>query len=45
VLSGVVADAVGDGAAIGVVAALTGASGLVVAATPWHARPAAILTA
>jgi MFS family permease len=37
ILSGVVADAVGDGAAIAVVAALTALSGLVVAVTPWHA--------
>jgi MFS family permease len=38
-LSGVVADALGAGAAIGVVAALTAASGLAVAATRWR-RPA-----
>ncbi len=38
VLSGVVADSLGDGAAIGLVAALTAASGLVVAATRWQAR-------
>ena len=37
-LSGLVADALGDGAAIGVVAALTAASGLVVAATRWNPR-------
>jgi MFS family permease len=35
-LSGLVADALGDGAAIAVVAALTGVSGLVVASTRWH---------
>ena len=41
-LAGVVADAAGAGTAITVVAALTAASGLLVAATPWHA-PAAEL--
>jgi MFS family permease len=35
-LAGVVADAAGASTAIAVVAALTAASGLVVAATPWH---------
>ena len=38
-LAGVVADAAGAGTAITLVAALTAASGLLVAATPWHARP------
>jgi MFS family permease len=42
VLAGVVADVAGAGAAIAVVAALTAASGLLVAATPWHV-PAADL--
>jgi MFS family permease len=37
-LSGLVADTIGNGAAIAVVAALTGASGLWVALTRWHAR-------
>jgi len=36
-LSGFVADSLGSGAAIAIVAALTAASGLVVAATPWTA--------
>jgi MFS family permease len=36
-LAGFAADAFGSGAAIGLVAALTAASGLVVAATRWHA--------
>ncbi|HEU0246654.1 MAG TPA: MFS transporter [Gaiellaceae bacterium] len=35
-LAGLVADAAGAGAAIAIVAALTAASGLVVAATPWR---------
>ena len=35
-LAGFVADALGGGAAIAIVAALTGASGLLVAATPWQ---------
>jgi MFS family permease len=37
-LSGLVADAVGSGAAIAVVAGLTGGSGLWVASTRWHVR-------
>ena len=36
-LAGFVADALGYGGAIGVVAGLTAASGIVVLATPWHA--------
>jgi rhodanese-related sulfurtransferase len=36
--AGVVADTVGNDGAIGLVAALTAASGILVAATPWHAR-------
>jgi MFS family permease len=40
VLAGVVADAAGAGTAIVVVAGLTAASGLLVAATPWHATVA-----
>jgi MFS family permease len=35
-LAGFLADALGDGVAIAVIAALTGASGLLVAATPWR---------
>jgi MFS family permease len=38
-LAGVVADAAGAGSAIAVVAALTAASGLVVAVTPWRTEP------
>ena len=38
-LAGVVADVVGDGAAIGIVAGLTAASGIAVAATRWEAAP------
>ena len=38
-LSGSVADALGSGTAIALVASLTGASGLWVATTRWHARP------
>ena len=38
-LAGFVADAVGSGAAIALVAGLTGGSGLWVAATRWHSRP------
>ena len=37
-LAGFLADALGSGAAIIIVAALTGASGLLVAATPWQPR-------
>jgi MFS family permease len=37
-LAGFVADALGSGTAIALVAALTGASGLVVATTPWEPR-------
>jgi len=43
-LAGVVADAAGAGTAITVVAALTAASGLVVAATPWRATAPASRT-
>jgi MFS family permease len=39
-LAGVVADAAGASTAIAVVAVLTAASGLVVAATPWRAEAA-----
>ena len=38
-IAGVVADAVGYGAAITLVAALTAASGLVVATTHWQQHP------
>jgi MFS family permease len=38
-LAGLVADSLGSGAAIALVAALTAASGLAVAATPWQPRP------
>jgi MFS family permease len=37
-LAGVVADALGSGASIAIVAGLTGLSGLLVAATPWQER-------
>jgi MFS family permease len=39
--AGIVADLAGSGGAIALVAALTAASGVVVARTHWHARPAA----
>ena len=39
-IAGLVADAASPRAAIGIVAVLTAASGLVVAATPWHSRAA-----
>jgi len=39
-LAGFVADALGSGTAIALVAALTGASGLLVAMTRWEPRPA-----
>jgi MFS family permease len=39
-VAGAVADAVGSGAAITLVAALTAASGVWVAVTRWHDRPA-----
>jgi predicted MFS family arabinose efflux permease len=42
-LAGVVADAAGASTAIAVVAALTAASGLFVAATPWHSAAARLL--
>jgi MFS family permease len=42
-LAGVVADAAGAGTAIAVVAALTAASGLFVAATPWRATAARLV--
>ena len=42
-LAGVVADAAGASTAIAVVAVLTAASGLFVAATPWHAAAARLL--
>ena len=42
-LAGVVADAASAGAAIAVVAVLTAASGLFVAATPWHVAAARLL--
>jgi MFS family permease len=42
-LAGVVADAAGADVAIAVVAALTAASGLFVAATPWHGAPARLV--
>jgi MFS family permease len=38
-IAGIAADATSPQAAILIVAALTGASGLLVAATPWHPRP------
>src|SRR5687768_10589433 len=41
-LAGIVADAAGASTAIAVVAALTAASGLLVAATPWHASAAGL---
>ncbi len=41
-LAGVVADAAGASTAIAVVAALTAASGLFVAATPWRAETQAV---
>ena len=40
--AGIVADAAGSGGAIALVGALTAASGLWVAATHWHGRPAAV---
>ncbi len=40
-LAGFVADALGSGEAIGIVAGLTALSGLAVLATPWHHRPLA----
>jgi MFS family permease len=42
-LAGIVADAAGAGAAIAVVAVLTAASGLFVAATPWRAPAARLI--
>jgi MFS family permease len=41
VVAGVAADALGSGSAIAIVAALTFASGLAVAATRWHTQPVA----
>ncbi|HKB52769.1 MAG TPA: hypothetical protein VKD22_02145, partial [Ramlibacter sp.] len=38
-IAGTAADALGYGGAIALVAGLTAASGLVVAATHWHSRP------